>query len=104
MARRDGLPGISDWSALSCKRPFSAQKPFTNAPQLVATATVGAGANVGPCLISAITPIGTSLFEDQDAGGLSGGLSAGAYALAGTWKFTRVVVYRPITEDDAYAG
>ena len=103
MARRDGLPGISDWSALSCKRPFSAQT-LHQCAATVATATVGAGANVGPCLISAITPIGTSLFEDQDAGGLSGGLSAGAYALAGTWKFTRVVVNRPVTEDDAYAA
>jgi hypothetical protein len=97
------LPGISDWSDLSCKRPFSAQT-LHQCAATVATATVGAGANVGPCLISAITPTGTSLFEDQDAGGLSGGLSAGAYALAGTGKFTRLVANRPVTEDDAYAA
>ena len=97
------LPGISDWSDLSCKRPFSAQTLHL-CSATVATAAVGAGANVGPCLISAITPTGTSLFEDQDAGGLSGGLSAGAYAFAGTWKFTRVVANRPVTQDDAYAA
>lgn len=97
------LPGISDWSDLSCKRPFSAQT-LLQCAATVATATVGAGANVGPCLISAITPTGTSLFEDQDAGGLSGGLSAGAYAFAGTWKFTRVVANRPVSQDDAYAA
>lgn len=79
------LPGISDWSDLGGKRPFSAQTLHQCAATVV-TATVGAGANVGPCLISAITPTGTSLFDDQDARGLSGGLSAGAYAFAGTWN------------------
>jgi hypothetical protein len=88
------LPGLSDWSALDCKRAFSAQT-LHQCAATVATATVGVGANVGPCLISAITPTGVSLFEDQDAGGLSGGISAGAYALAGTWKFTKVVSNRP---------
>ena len=88
---------------MSCKRPFSAQI-LHQCAATVATPTVGAGANVGPCLISAITPTGTSLFEDQDAGGLSGGLSAGAYGLAATWKFTRVVANRPVSEDDAYAA
>jgi hypothetical protein len=97
------LPGISDWSDLSCKRRFSAQT-LHQCAATVATASVGADANVGPCLISAITPTGTSLLEDQDAGGLSSGLSAGAYALAGTWKFTSVVANRPVTEDDAYAA
>ena len=89
------LPRLSDWSALDCKRPFSAQK-LHQCAATVATATVDVGANIGPCLISAITPTGVSLFEDQDAGGLSGGLSAGAYALAGTRKFTKVVANRPI--------
>lgn len=88
------LPGLSDWSTLDCKRPFSAQK-LHQCTATVASATVGVGANVGPCLISAITPTGISLFEDQDAGGLSGGISAGAYALAGTWKFSKVVSNRP---------
>jgi hypothetical protein len=45
------LPGISDWSDLSGKRPFSAQTLYQCAATVV-TATVGAGANVGPCLIS----------------------------------------------------
>jgi hypothetical protein len=90
------IPGLSDWSELDCRRPFSAQK-LHQCAATVATATVGVGANVGPCLISAIMPTGVSLFEDQDAGGLSGGLSAGAYALAGTWKFVRVVSNRPAT-------
>ena len=89
------LPGLSDWSALDCKRPFSALT-LHQCTATVATATVGVGANVGPCLISAITQSGVSLFEDQDAGGLSGGLSAGAYALAGTWKFTKAVSNRPV--------
>ncbi|HME37049.1 MAG TPA: hypothetical protein VKF84_17585 [Candidatus Sulfotelmatobacter sp.] len=88
------VPGLSDWSEIDCKRPFSAQK-LHQCAATVATATVGVGANIGPCLISAIMPTGVSLFEDQDAGGLSGGLSAGAYALAGTWKFLRVVSNRP---------
>jgi hypothetical protein len=35
------------------------------------------------------------LFEDQDAGGLSGGLSAGAMALAGKWRFKEAVSNRP---------
>jgi hypothetical protein len=90
------VPGLSDWSEIDCKRAFSAQK-LHQCAATVATATVGVGANVGPCLISAIMPTGVSLFEDQDAGGLSGGLSAGAYALAGTWKFVRIVSNRPAT-------
>ena len=49
------LPGISDWSDLSCKRPFSAQTLHQCAATVV-TATVGAGANVGPCLISGYYP------------------------------------------------
>jgi hypothetical protein len=49
------LPGISDWSDLSCKRPFSAQT-LHQCAATVATATVGAGANVGPCLISGYYP------------------------------------------------
>ena len=89
------VPGLSDWSEIDCKRPFSAQK-LHQCAATVATATVGVGANIGPCLISAIMPTGVSLFEDQDAGGLSGGLSAGAYALAGTWKFVRIVSNRPV--------
>jgi hypothetical protein len=54
------IPGISDWSDLGGKRPFSAQNLHQCAATVV-TATVGAGANVGPCLISAITPTGTPL-------------------------------------------
>jgi len=88
------VPGLSDWSDIHCKRAFSAQRLHYCAATL-APATVGVGANVGPCLISAITQTCVSLFEDQDAGGLSGGISAGAYALAGTWKFTKVVSNRP---------
>src|ERR1700689_5070125 len=44
------LPGLSDWSSIDCKRPFSAQK-LHQCAATVATATVGVGANVGPCLI-----------------------------------------------------
>jgi hypothetical protein len=88
------LPGLSDWSSLECKHAFSAQQ-LHDCVATVATASVGVGANIGPCLISGITPTGRMLFEDQDAGGLSGGLSAGAMALAGKWRFKEAVSNRP---------
>ena len=97
------LPGISDWSDLSCKRPFSAQT-LHQCAATVATATVGAGANVGPCLISGYYPDWNVSLRGSGRWGLSGGLSAGAYAFAGTGKFTRVVANRPVTQDDAYAA
>src|SRR3954468_16089921 len=49
------LPGIGDWTDLECKRSFSVNQ-LDKATGLVATATVGVGGSVGPCLISAVTP------------------------------------------------
>jgi hypothetical protein len=88
------LPGITEWSSLDCQRPFSASQ-LDHAAGTLASVTVGVGVNVGPCLISAIKSSG-SLFTDQDAGGISGGLSAGAVALAGRWRFSQTVSNAPL--------
>jgi len=83
------LPGITNWSSIDCQRPFSALQ-LDHAAGTLASVTVGVGVGVGPCLISGIKSSG-ALFTDQDAGGLSGEFSAGAVALAGRWRFTRIV-------------
>jgi len=88
------LPGISSWSSIDCKRPFSVRQ-LDHVPGTIASVTVGVGANVGPTLISAISGSGAALFSDQDVGGVSGGISAGAAALAGRWRFARTVHNRP---------
>jgi hypothetical protein len=87
------LPGLSDWSQISCDRPFSVVQ-LDHTSGTMASASVGVGATIGPCLISAIKSSG-SLFSDQDAGGLSAGLSAGAFLLAGRWRFNKIVLNSP---------
>jgi hypothetical protein len=91
----ENVPGFSPWSDIECDRSFSVWD-LNGSWGRLSSLTVGAGATVGPTMITAAKPFWKSWFHSQDVGGFgTGAFGASGEVIIGHWDLVGLSQNRP---------